>query len=82
MWRLFKNVPTSSGKKNQHGREISTNLVRSIEEAIYKPPDCNTGKNIHTKKMDQKKVDWDALSYATSKATCNRSIWVTHLEEK
>ena len=38
MWRLFKNVPTSSVKKPQHGSKISTKLVISIEDAIYKPP--------------------------------------------
>ena len=38
MWILFINVPMRSGGGDQHGREISTKLLRSIEEAIYNPP--------------------------------------------
>ena len=46
------------------------------------PPYCNTDKNRHTKKTEQKKVDWDVLLYATSKDTGNHSIWATHLASK
>ena len=39
IWILFTNVPTRSGEKEPlPGRKISQNLVRYIEEEIYKPP--------------------------------------------
>ena len=70
-------------KNNQHVRKIYKNMVRSIEEAIYTPPlPLQPWKKIDTlKKTEQKKVDWDALSYATPKATCNLPRWETILAE-
>ena len=50
MWRLIKNMPMISNKKNEYGRITSTNMIGSIEEVIYNPlPAARLGKNRHIK---------------------------------
>ena len=45
-------------------------------------PPQRWGKIGIIKNTEHKKVDWDALSYATEKATRNRLIWATCLSAK
>ena len=45
-------------------------------------PAATLGKIGILKNTEHKKVDWDALSYATEKETGNFSIWATCLAEK